>query len=151
MRWALVFPAVLAVASCDEPDVHILSGQLYLPQNACIEPVAGVDVIEGPATGDNCGPLCLTINEGDATSIYVTTQCPPYPGDYTVEGVDATTGDADLCVGAFAAYNDDAAVCPPDLGEGGVDAGTDAPSDAATDAPGDAGPGDAAENADGGD
>jgi hypothetical protein len=149
MRWFVVFPAVLAVASCDEPDVHILTGQLYDPAAACIGPSEGVDVVAGPSTGDNCGPTCLTIastaTSGTTTAVYVTTVCPPFPGDYTVEALDATDGDGDPCTGAFAAYEAnglDGDICGPDAaeGEGGApgDAGTDAAGDAGGDAPGDA-------------
>jgi hypothetical protein len=147
MRWWLVPPAVLALASCDEPGVHILTAQLYDPTRQCVSPSESVDVVNGPATGDNCSPQCLTITVGDATSVYVTTVCPPYPGDYAVEGEDATTGSGDPCTGAFAAYDQDGDICPPiaaDAGEASPgddsddDGGgtvTDGGTDAAADAP----------------
>jgi len=145
-KWALVAPAVLAMASCDQPDVHILTAQLYDPAEACVGQSSGVDVLAGPAVGDNCSPSCLTATSGDATSVYVTTVCGPFP-DYTVEGPDATAGAADPCTGAFAAfaaYEDSGVTCPltaDDAGEdgeadGGAPAdGGDAGDAAATDAP----------------
>ncbi|MGD0529211.1 MAG: hypothetical protein ABSE49_28995 [Polyangiaceae bacterium] len=146
-KWALVVPAVLAMASCDQPDVHILTGQLYDPGEACVGESNGVDIVQGPSTGDNCNPACLTISAGDATSIYVTTICPPFPGDYSVENPDEAGSASDPCTGAFAAYGafeDSGAVCAAttdDAGEGGSDddggtSGDAAPSDAA---PSDAG------------
>ena len=147
MRWAAFVPAVLLVASCDQPDVHILTGQLYDPTAACVGPSSGVDVIQGPSTGDSCNPSCLSIASGDASYVYVTTICPPFPGDYTVEAEDAAAGAGDPCTGAFAAYADylDSGVtCPvvaDDGGEEGGDAGAgmgDAGADVGTDAAGDA-------------
>jgi hypothetical protein len=157
MRRLLALSVLLVIASCDDVNVHILSGQLYEPQAACLDPSTGIDVVNGGSTGDNCAPQCLSVTSGDATSTYVTTMCPPYPGDYTVEAEDATTGAGDPCTGAFAAYDSADAECPPTLGEGGEsdggveagDAGTDAGDDGASasdggtqDAPGDGAPGD---------
>jgi hypothetical protein len=139
VRWAVVFPAVLAVASCDEPGVHILTGQLYEPLYGCIDTSKSVDVVQGPSTGDSCDPQCLTITAASQTSVYVTTMCPPFPGDYTVEAQDAATGDADPCVSAFALYNLDGGLCPAILPEGGgteASTGDDGGGDAAGDGPG---------------
>jgi hypothetical protein len=121
---------VLAVAACDDGNVHILSGQLYDPQAQCIEPSTGIDVVNGNSTGDNCAPACISIESGDATSVYVTTMCPPFPGDYTIEAADAATDDADPCTGAFAAYESEAGECPAVLPEAGEAGGDDAAGDA---------------------
>jgi hypothetical protein len=125
MRWALVLPAVVAVASCDEPGVHILTGQLYDPMLGCVGPSNSIDVVSGPSAGDGCDPQCLLV--GDASAVYVTTVCPPYPGDYHSEAEDAAADAADPCVGAFAAYAAyDGADCPPfvpDAGDEGDDGG----------------------------
>ena len=126
MRWWLVLPAIVAVASCDEPGVHILTAQLYDAANACLGPSDSIDVVNGQSTGDNCDPQCLSITVGDATSVYMTTVCPSYPGDYTVEGRDTAFEAGDPCIGAFAVYDSDAGVCPPvaaDAGEAGDDGG----------------------------
>jgi hypothetical protein len=148
MRWSIVFPAVLLAASCDEPGVHILTAQLYEPAGACLTASQGVDVVNGPSTGDNCNPTCLTIASSGTTSVYLTPMCPPFPGDYHVEAADAATDPADPCTGAFAAlaaYDDSGVTCPPitddggdeggDAGAGMGDAGADVGTDAATDAP----------------
>jgi hypothetical protein len=125
VRWIVAASALTAAlaVSCDDPEVHILSGQLYEPQHGCLEPSAGVDVVAGSPKGDSCSPECLTLSAsetaGDAAAIYVTTTCPPYPEDFTAEAQGAATGDGDPCVGAFAAY-DDGGACPADLGDGGA-------------------------------
>ena len=155
MRWSVVLPAVLVVASCDEPNVHILTAQLYEPAGACVGPSNGVDVVNGASTGDACDPSCLTITSGSTTSVYVTTQCPPFPGDYSVEGEDASTEAGDPCPGAFAAlaaYDDSGVTCPPEEGDGGEEGGeagddgggtgADADTDAGSDAAGDGAAGD---------
>jgi hypothetical protein len=117
--------AAAAVAACDDANVHILSAEQYNPQYACIGPLAGVDVVQGASTGDNCAPTCLTatvpLQDGGAQAfVYVTTTCPPYPTDYTSESAAQASGPSDLCTGAFAAYTADAA-CPPACTDGGPD------------------------------
>ncbi len=155
-KWALVVPAVVAMAACDEPDVHILTGQLYDATKACVGESSGVDVVQGGSTGDNCNPACLTINSGDANAVYVTTVCPPFPGDYAVENPDEAGSPSDPCTGAFAAYGvyeDSGATCPPpadDAGDAGNDDdGATAGDDGATPGDGgasDTGPSDAGAN-----
>jgi len=134
-RWTLALAAGLVVASCDDVSVHILSGQQYTSGNpGCVTSSAGVDVVAGPSTGDNCSPECIYATGNSQTLVYVTTVCPPYPGDYTTEALDAAEGDADPCFGALAAYEafeDAGTVCAPPA----TDAATDAPADAPTDAP----------------
>ncbi|HEX3343929.1 MAG TPA: hypothetical protein VHS09_05115, partial [Polyangiaceae bacterium] len=130
-----------AVASCDEPDVHILTAQLYDPAGACVGASNGVDVVQGPSTGDNCSPSCLSIASGDGSSVYVTTVCPPFPQDYGVETEDTTDGAADPCIGAFgayAAYEDSGVTCPPPEDEAGSDGAQEAGDDGGA-SPGDGG------------
>jgi hypothetical protein len=137
----------LLVVSCDDVNVHILSGQQYTPASAtlpgCIAASAGVDVVAGQSTGDNCSPECVYLSQGTLTAVYVTTVCPPYPGDYTTEELDAASSDADPCFGALAAYNAyeaDGYTCFPepeagapegDAGDAG-DAGTSDAADGGT-------------------
>ncbi len=105
MRHLLALSVAVVIASCDDVNVHILTGQQYDPTNNCVQGTsAGIDVVQGPATGDDCPATCLTATSGDSSFTYVTTVCPPYPGDYTVEAADAATSDADPCTGALAAY-----------------------------------------------
>ena len=138
MKRLLALSVMLLVVACDDINVHILSGQLYEPQNACLEPSTGIDVVNGGSTGDSCDPVCLSVTSGGTTSTYITTMCPPYPGDYgDAEAQDATNGASDPCTGAFAAYDSEGGLCPPTLDEGGaLEASTDAGDGAA---PGDDG------------
>ncbi|MGH7294180.1 MAG: hypothetical protein ACRELB_04575 [Polyangiaceae bacterium] len=151
MKRVAALAVFVAIASCDDVSVHILSGQLYDPQNACLESSTGIDVVQGGSTGDNCSPQCISVAVGDATSTYVTTTCPPFPGDYTVEGEDATTGSNDPCTSALAAYESGDAACPATETEGGPDDGsTDSGDDGAADdaaSISDAGPGEAGDDA----
>jgi hypothetical protein len=120
--------AVAAIAACDDVPVHILSAQAYSPQYACLGPTAGVDVVQGSATGDNCDPTCLTVTASSTdpttnvttstTYVYITTTCPPYPSDYTQESQAQATDPSDPCTGAFAAYAA-GATCPPTCTDGG--------------------------------
>jgi hypothetical protein len=121
-----------AVVSCDDVNEHILTAQLYDPNGSCVGASAGVDVVSGAAVGDNCTPTCLTTSTKDASFTYVTTVCPPYPGDYSSESQAAATDAGDPCVGAFAAYEAylaDGSTCvavdggPDAAGEGGDDGG----------------------------
>lgn len=135
LAWCLVplaLVGVLVAVACNDTEVHILSGQLYVPQDHCVEPVTGFDVVNGGTVSNSCAPTCLTVGGGDASATYVTDICGPYPGDYTVEAEDAAADAADPCTGAFQAYLSDGGLCPADLPEGGPagDAGADAPQDA---------------------
>jgi hypothetical protein len=151
MKRLLAAGALAAIAACDDVNVHILSGQEYNPALACVGATAGVDVVQGASTGDNCDPTCLTATQGTSTYTYVTTTCPPYPGDYTVEAQDAATSPSDPCTGAFAAYAaynagaTDAACPPPGSCADGGEAGADGACPT-----GDAGAGEASSAGDGG-
>jgi hypothetical protein len=133
----------LIVASCDDVDVHILSGNQYNAALGCVTPSEGVDVLQGPSNGDNCSPECLVASGDDQTYVYVTTVCPPYAADYTSEALDAADDPSDPCygaLGAFSAFEDSGYVCPASPGDGGADAPSDAPTDAPSDAPADVAP-----------
>lgn len=139
----LALSAALLVASCDDVDVHILSGNQYNESLGCVTPSEGVDVLQGPSNGDNCSPQCLVASGDDQTYVYVTTVCPPYAADYTNEALDAADDPSDPCYGALGAFNAfeaDGFSCPATPEEAGTDAPSDAPADGASDAPPDAGP-----------
>ena len=106
--------AAIARASCDDVNVHILSASPYEQAQGCLEAEGAIDVVQGPSTGDNCAPTCLVSSGDDQTNVYVTTVCPPYPGDYASEALDAAAGDP--CFGvaaAYAAFVADGATCVP--------------------------------------
>jgi hypothetical protein len=134
--------AVAALAACDDTNVHLLYGQQYDTQYACMLPEQSVDVINGPDPGQSCSPVCITATVEGGTFVYVSTTCPPYD-PYPSESQAQTHGPSDPCTAAFKAY-DGNIECGPDGGppEGGVDAGSDggAGSDATLDAPSDAPP-----------
>ena len=147
MRGAwLALSAGVVVASCDDVDVHILSGNEYFASSRCVTASAAVDVAQGPSNGDNCSPRCLVATAGKQTCVYVTSVCGPYPGDYTTEALDAAVDADDPCFGALGAYNafeEDGSMCAPDAtcspsvesdaGEETTDAATDGSTDGGTD------------------
>jgi hypothetical protein len=145
----LALAAGLVVASCDDVNVHILSGNQYDEAAGCVTASQAIDVAEGPSNGDNCSPQCLVSSGNEQTYVYVTTVCPPYPGDYTSEPLDAAEDSADPCFGALAAYEQYAdamvacSVSTTDGGtdgpDGGADGTADAPVDATTETGGDGG------------
>jgi hypothetical protein len=130
--------------------VHILTGEQYDPQGACMGPLSGIDIVSGGGNGDTCPPECLVATLADASAVYVSTTCPPVSPDYTTENQDQVHGPSDPCSGAFAAY-EAGVTCsteggPPEAGSDAMaDAGADAPTsgddgsaDSAVDAPQDA-------------
>jgi hypothetical protein len=112
--------------SCDDVSEHILSARAYQPPAGgqgvgCVGASAAVDIVSGAGGGDNCAPTCLRTGSPDASFTYITTVCPPYPGDYSAESQDAATNAADPCAGAFGAYAvylADGSICV-----GGIDGG----------------------------
>jgi hypothetical protein len=146
MRGAWIALSVgLVVVSCDDVNVHILTANPYDAAGQCVGVSQAVDVVAGPSNGDNCTPVCLLSSGNEQTEVYVTVVCPPYPGDYSTEAMDATTGASDPCTGAFAAYaayEDSGVPCGTTSDEGGEDAAPDGGDDGSepTDA-GDGGPG----------
>jgi hypothetical protein len=138
-----VLAGAIALTSCDEPSVHIYSGQLYEQAAGCLDPSTGIDVISGQSTGDNCPPACLVATSNGQTFVYVSTVCPPYPPGFATEQADAAADPNDPCVGAFAALQS-GAVCSAQA-DGGADAtaeaGGDGGAEAAADAPPDDAPG----------
>jgi hypothetical protein len=130
--------AALAVASCDDVSLHILTAQPYQAPAAgqtlgCLQGTGAIDVVSGPATADNCDLTCLVATAGDAQSTYLTTVCGPYPGDYQ-HATQAEAGNgADPCVGAFAAYEADAQCVPSDGGDAQAATGDDGGGEAGGD------------------
>jgi hypothetical protein len=130
---------VATLAACDDTNVHLLYGQQYDTQYACMLPDQSIDIINGPDPGQSCSPVCITATVEGGTYAYISTTCPPYD-PYPSETKTQTHGPSDRCTAAFKAY-DDNIECGPDGGppEGGVDAGADADAgfDATLDAPSD--------------
>ena len=140
MKRLALLVAALALAACDDTNVHLLYGQQYESQYGCMMPEQSIDVVNGPDPGQTCTPTCITAELDGQTLAYITTTCPPYD-PYPSETKPQTHGPSDPCTAAFAAYTANIE-CGPDGGppEGGLDAGADAEAgvDATVDAPADA-------------
>jgi hypothetical protein len=110
----------LLLAACDEPNVHIFSGQQFEAQGECLEPSTALDVIGGAGATLTCSPVCLT----QSGQVYVSTQCPPYPPQFAVETQNSLGDASDPCAAALSAYTA-GTMCGDDGGEGDA-AGGDA-------------------------
>jgi hypothetical protein len=125
--------AKLSVAGCDDGGVHIFTGEQYNATLQCLEPVASIDVIDGPEPG-SCPAVCiLTVPQDGGQLAYVSTLCGPYP-QYPFE---ADASSDPLCIAAMNAYRINA-LCEDGgvvvLGDAGVDAKSEAGSEAGADA-----------------
>jgi hypothetical protein len=125
--------AAAALCGCDNPGVHVYSGQLFDMQGQCVQPTStALDVVSGAATGNACPAACLV----GSTQVYVSTVCPPYPAGYNVETLDAGLVASDPCSVALTAFA--AGMTCGAAGDGGTgdDGGAaDAPADAPGDGP----------------
>jgi hypothetical protein len=136
--------AVAGAVACSDIDNHLLTAQEYYPGNNCLTVPEVIDDLTGSDPGDNCAPECLLVpQQGGGNAVFITTECPPYPGYNSVELQDAAKDAADPCVGAFAVYDEDggAPVCTSldaeveasDEADGGkADAAVDGSADAGT-------------------
>jgi hypothetical protein len=114
----------LACIDLTTPTTHPLLGNAYDPVNNCLNPQQGFDIVDGPQPSLACPLACVT--DAKTGTLYLTTECPPYPTADTIETGDAGT---DPCGVAMMAWNAMAA-----CGAAPVDAGGDAGADAAVDA-----------------
>jgi hypothetical protein len=125
--------AATAVCGCDNPSVHVYSGQLFDTQGQCVLPTStALDVVSGAATGNSCSAACLV----GSSQVYVSTVCPPYPAGYGVETQDAGLAASDPCAAALTAFAA-GTTCGASSDGGASDDGgaTDAPADAPGDGP----------------
>ena len=131
---ALALAVGLVVVSCDDVNVHILSANQYDAADQCVTASDGVDVVAEPLDG---GQLRAGVPRGQRGRPVVRLRDdgvrPPYPGDYTSRKRwtrrPVTPTRAPAHSRAYAAYENDGAICAPV----GTDAASDA-SDAASDA-----------------
>jgi hypothetical protein len=103
----------LLLAACDEPNAHIFTGQQFEAQGQCLEPPTALDVVSGAGATLTCAPTCLT----QSSQVYVSTQCPPYPPQFTVETQSSVGGASDPCAAALSAFAA-GAMCDDDGGAG---------------------------------
>ena len=131
--WALA--AIVVFVACDDVDSHIYAGQQYDPALGCVNVAVGLDVISGGTTSNGCAPECLVFDADGGQTIFVSSECPPFPPGFATQSEDA--GDASaLCPAAIQAFLD-GGVCQPtsdDGGDGGDDATVDAEADGGTEA-----------------
>ena len=96
----LVVVGARAVGACDEETSHLLIGQLFDPARACLDPEGTIALVDGPVPQSACPPTCVvgpSGQNGNASSVYVTTMCGPYPE------LDDTSGDPAGCSDALTA------------------------------------------------
>lgn len=93
--------AALTLGACSAQGSHVVQGRLYVEERDCVDELVAVDVAEGPDPGLGCDAICMSGNSplvGDGgVALYVTTQCPPYPGLFDL------AQDSPACVKALAA------------------------------------------------
>ncbi|HTV19473.1 MAG TPA: hypothetical protein VMG12_12395 [Polyangiaceae bacterium] len=100
---ALLGAAALALApGCDESGPRVYTAERYSPDDGCRETYAPIGLVEAEAVSSQCPPLCLGLG-GD---VYVSSVCPPYPAEASIE-----PDDSEACAAALAAPSCD------DLGE----------------------------------
>jgi hypothetical protein len=128
-----VAAGALLVLACNEPDRHVLLGQLYEAGRDCIDPTVSIDIVDGPDPGFCMDqPTCIVTpagTNGSGAGVYVTTMCGPFPP------LDDTSGTPVGCEGALAALArgdicaaDGTSSSPPDAAqqsEGGGEGGDD--------------------------
>ena len=98
----LVVACARALGACDEETSHLLVAQLFDPSRACLDPEGTIALVDGPVPGSACPPTCVvgpSGQNGNASSVYVTTMCGPYPE------LDDTSGDPAGCSDALAALD----------------------------------------------
>ena len=91
------------------------SAQRWDPDNACLEPYAPVELVNGSGVGSRCPAVCLTVGK----DTLVSTMCPPLP---TIAS--AAAADAGDCIPALAAAKKGTS-CTDEPGDAEADAGED--------------------------
>lgn len=102
----LLGAAALALASgCDESGPRVYTAQRHSVDDGCLETYAPIGLVEAEAVSSQCPPVCLGLG-GD---LYVSSVCPPYPAEASVE-----PEDSEGCSAALAAPACDDLVEPAD-------------------------------------
>ncbi len=127
------------LGACDTNETtHFFVGQLFEPARGCLDPEGSIAQVDGPVPDQPCAATCVvgpSGQNGNASSVYVTTMCGPYPA------LADTTGAPAGCTEALAAL-DRGDTCLID-GDSSAPAQTtlsdapDAAADVSTDAPAD--------------
>lgn len=97
----------LLAAGCDESGPRVYTAQRYAADDGCLETYAPIGLVEAEAVSALCAPVCLSLGE----DLYVSTLCPPYPAEASVD-----PEDAEGCAAALAAPSCDEPAETPDAG-----------------------------------
>ena len=72
---------LVGLCACDESGPRVYTARLYRPDLGCLEEYAPLGLVEGGALSSQCEPVCLVLGD----ELYVSTVCPPYPAELSVE------------------------------------------------------------------
>ncbi len=97
-----------ALAGCDESGPRVYTAQRHAVEAGCLEAYAPIGLVEAEALSALCAPVCLSLGE----DLYVSTLCPPYPAEASIE-----PEDSEGCTAALEAPLCDELVETPDAGE----------------------------------
>lgn len=92
---------------CDEFGPRVYTAQRHAVDSGCLEAYAPIGLVEAEAVSALCEPVCLSLGE----DLYVSTLCPPYPAEASVE-----PEDSEGCTAALAAPLCDDPIETPDAG-----------------------------------
>lgn len=115
-----------AGGGCNSQGSHIYAGRIYDTSRGCLGGTVTLDVVDGADVPDNCSLKCLVAPAADGAprSVYVSTQCPPYPPLCDTSGAlpgcaeaIAAGGRGDLCL----VDGGSSSPLPPDAGDAAAD------------------------------
>jgi hypothetical protein len=90
------------LGACDNEASHFFVGQLFEPARGCLDPEGSIAQVDGPVPDQACAATCVvgpSGQNGNASSVYVTTMCGPYPA------LADTSGEPAGCTEALAALD----------------------------------------------
>lgn len=97
--------AARAIPGCDESGPRVYTAQRHSLEAGCLEAYTAIGLVEAEALSALCAPVCLSLGE----DVYVSTLCPPYPGEASLEAADSKP-----CAAALDAPSCDELVESPD-------------------------------------
>jgi hypothetical protein len=104
---------LLLLAGCDAARVYAFHARRFDSARNCLYRTSALDVLEGD--GGTCNLRCLVSHEDGGPTVYITTDCPPYPPGYDPTELDPRCGPAkaaydrnDTCLDAGSTHPIDA-------------------------------------------
>jgi hypothetical protein len=79
---------------CDESGPRVYTAQRHAVEQRCLETYAPIGLVEAETLSALCPAVCLSLGE----DLYVSTLCPPYPAEASIE-----PADSEGCAAALAA------------------------------------------------